>query len=110
MAASLRRACADVGAPLGLVLEGGYSLEALCGSVAALVPVLAAESLPAVRRAWRSTRWPTRAVERMSALVAGAGSGRHRVAHVGWRGARWFVQLHRRRVRGADSAKAPRTT
>ena len=40
MTASLRRACAAVGAPLGLVLEGGYSLEALTGSVAALMPVL----------------------------------------------------------------------
>ena len=33
-----------VGAPLGLVLEGGYSLEALADSVAALMPVLIAES------------------------------------------------------------------
>ena len=40
MTASLRRACAAVGAPLGLVLEGGYSLEALTDSVAALMPVL----------------------------------------------------------------------
>jgi acetoin utilization deacetylase AcuC-like enzyme len=47
MTASLRRACAAVGAPLGLVLEGGYSLDALCDSVAALCPVLAAESAPA---------------------------------------------------------------
>jgi acetoin utilization deacetylase AcuC-like enzyme len=44
MTASLRRACAGVGAPMGLVLEGGYSLEALTGSVAALMPVLVAES------------------------------------------------------------------
>jgi acetoin utilization deacetylase AcuC-like enzyme len=48
MTASLRRACAAVGAPLGLVLEGGYSLEALTDSVAALMPVLVAESAPAV--------------------------------------------------------------
>ena len=47
MTASLRRACAAVGAPLGLILEGGYSLEALTGSVAALMPVLTAESAPA---------------------------------------------------------------
>ena len=47
MTASLRRACAALGAPLGLVLEGGYSLEALTGSVAALMPVLVAESAPA---------------------------------------------------------------
>ena len=46
MTASLRRACAAVGAPLGLVLEGGYSLEALTGSVAALMPVLVAGSAP----------------------------------------------------------------
>ena len=44
MTASLRRACAGVGAPLGMVLEGGYSLEALTGSVAALAPVLARPS------------------------------------------------------------------
>ena len=48
MTASLRRACAAVGAPLGLVLEGGYSLEALTDSVAALMPVLVADSAPAV--------------------------------------------------------------
>ena len=47
MTASLRRACAAVGAPLGLILEGGYSLEALTGSVAALMPVLTADSPPA---------------------------------------------------------------
>ena len=47
MTGSLRRACAAVGAPMGLVLEGGYSLEALCGSVAALAPVLGAEDVPA---------------------------------------------------------------
>ena len=58
MTASLRRACAAVGAPLGLVLEGGYSLEALTGSVAALMPVLVADSPPAVTTACRSTRWP----------------------------------------------------
>jgi acetoin utilization deacetylase AcuC-like enzyme len=40
MTASLRRSCEAVRAPLGMVLEGGYSLEALTGSVAALAPVL----------------------------------------------------------------------
>ena len=44
MTAALRRAAASVGAPMGLVLEGGYSLEALSGSVAALMPELVAES------------------------------------------------------------------
>jgi acetoin utilization deacetylase AcuC-like enzyme len=38
--ASMRRACDAVGAPLGLVLEGGYDLGALAGSMAALMPVL----------------------------------------------------------------------
>ena len=40
MAASLRRAADGVGAPLGLVLEGGYDLGALSRSMAALMPVL----------------------------------------------------------------------
>jgi acetoin utilization deacetylase AcuC-like enzyme len=47
MTASLRRACEAVGAPLGLVLEGGYSLKALCTLIVALAPVLAAETPPA---------------------------------------------------------------
>jgi acetoin utilization deacetylase AcuC-like enzyme len=46
MTASLRRACADAGAPLGLVLEGGYATGALAGSMAALVPVLGAADVP----------------------------------------------------------------
>ena len=46
MTASLRRACAGVGAPLGLVLEGGYAVEALAASMAAVVPVLGATPVP----------------------------------------------------------------
>ena len=46
MTGSLRRACAEVGAPLGLVLEGGYAVEALAASMAALVPVLRAPEPP----------------------------------------------------------------
>jgi acetoin utilization deacetylase AcuC-like enzyme len=46
MAASLRRAADAVGAPLGLVLEGGYDLGALTRSMAAVLPVLAAEETP----------------------------------------------------------------
>ncbi len=49
MAASVRRACSDVGAPLGLVLEGGYNVEALGESVAALAPVLSASEEPAAQ-------------------------------------------------------------
>jgi acetoin utilization deacetylase AcuC-like enzyme len=46
MTASLRRASAEVGAPLGLVLEGGYDLGALARSMAALMPVLVAPDVP----------------------------------------------------------------
>jgi acetoin utilization deacetylase AcuC-like enzyme len=44
MAASLRRASDEVGAPLGLVLEGGYDLGALSRSMAELMPVLVGEA------------------------------------------------------------------
>ena len=47
MTASLRRAADAVGAPLGLVLEGGYDLGALAGSMSALMPVLVADAAPA---------------------------------------------------------------
>jgi acetoin utilization deacetylase AcuC-like enzyme len=46
MTASLRRACAELDAPIGLVLEGGYAVDALAGSMAALMPVLGAAELP----------------------------------------------------------------
>ncbi len=46
MTASLRRAADEVGAPLGLVLEGGYDLGALAGSMAALMPILVADTAP----------------------------------------------------------------
>jgi acetoin utilization deacetylase AcuC-like enzyme len=46
MAASLRRAADAVGAPLGLVLEGGYDLGALTRSMAAVMPVLVGEETP----------------------------------------------------------------
>jgi acetoin utilization deacetylase AcuC-like enzyme len=42
MTASLRR----LGVPLGLVLEGGYSVEALADSVCALMPVLGGDDVP----------------------------------------------------------------
>jgi len=52
MTASLRAAADAVGAPVGLVLEGGYDLGALAGSMAALMPVLAGGTPepPAVER------------------------------------------------------------
>ena len=47
MTASVRRAADAVGAPVGLVLEGGYDLGAIAGSMAALMPVLTSDSVPA---------------------------------------------------------------
>ena len=47
MAASLRRAADGVGAPLGIVLEGGYDLGALSRSMAAVMPVLVDDATPA---------------------------------------------------------------
>lgn len=49
MAASVRRLAAEVEAPVGLVLEGGYDLAALAGSLAATLETLARDpgDLPA---------------------------------------------------------------
>ena len=44
MTASMRRACATVGAPVGVVLEGGYAVEALARSVAATVGALVGDA------------------------------------------------------------------
>ena len=40
MTRTLKRLSAELGAPLGMVLEGGYAVEALSSSVAALLPAL----------------------------------------------------------------------
>ncbi len=50
MTATMRRVCRGAGAPLGVVLEGGYALDALAGSVAATMEVLAAEEAPGTGR------------------------------------------------------------
>jgi acetoin utilization deacetylase AcuC-like enzyme len=47
MATSVRRAADAVGAPLGVVLEGGYDLGALTRSMAAVMSVLVADETPA---------------------------------------------------------------
>jgi acetoin utilization deacetylase AcuC-like enzyme len=47
MTASLRRAADAVGAPVGLVLEGGYDLGALARSMATLMPVLVGDAVGA---------------------------------------------------------------
>jgi acetoin utilization deacetylase AcuC-like enzyme len=65
MTAALRRACADVGAPLGMVLEGGYSLEALTGSVGALAPALTG-AVAAEEEALEVHPLAERAVDRLS--------------------------------------------
>jgi hypothetical protein len=46
MTAAVRRAADAVGAPVGLVLEGGYDLGALAGSMAVLMPVLVGDTVP----------------------------------------------------------------
>jgi acetoin utilization deacetylase AcuC-like enzyme len=46
MTATLRACCDGLGVPLGLVLEGGYDLGALAGSMAALMPVLVDSATP----------------------------------------------------------------
>ena len=56
MTASVRRAADAVGAPVGLVLEGGYDLGALSRSMAALMPVLVADD-DASGEALRCTGW-----------------------------------------------------
>ena len=48
MTASVRAAADAVGAPVGLVLEGGYDLNALAGSMAALMPALVDGADPGV--------------------------------------------------------------
>ena len=46
MAGSVRRAAADVGAPLALVLEGGYDVDALARSLCGVLEVLGADDPP----------------------------------------------------------------
>jgi acetoin utilization deacetylase AcuC-like enzyme len=43
MTASVRRLAAELGAPLGVMLEGGYALDALADSVAATLAALGAD-------------------------------------------------------------------
>ncbi len=70
MAASLRRAADDVRAPLGLVLEGGYDVNALANSMAALMPVLVDPVVAAPSRSSTSTRSPATRSARLRAVVA----------------------------------------
>jgi len=46
MTAALKQVCGELGAPLGMVLEGGYAVPALVRSVLAVLPVLAEAAAP----------------------------------------------------------------
>ena len=72
MTGSVRRAADAVGAPVGLILEGGYDLGALAGSMTALMPVLAGDATaPAVTQ-----RHPlgAEAIDRLAPWWPGLGS------------------------------------
>ena len=72
MAASLRRAADGVGAPVGVVLEGGYDLGALSRSMAAVMPVLV-DGVDAERRRRGGRRAPAGARRRRAAVAVVAG-------------------------------------
>jgi acetoin utilization deacetylase AcuC-like enzyme len=64
MTASLRRVAAELEVPVGAVLEGGYSVEALAQSVCALAPVLGGAEVPAAPEV-AVDRLATAALERL---------------------------------------------
>jgi acetoin utilization deacetylase AcuC-like enzyme len=74
LTASVRRAADRVGAPLGLVLEGGYDLGALAHSMAALMPVLVAPETPAAAEV-ELHPLAARALERLQPYWPGLGAG-----------------------------------
>jgi acetoin utilization deacetylase AcuC-like enzyme len=74
MTASLRRASDRVGAPMGVVLEGGYDLGALAGSMAALMPVLVGDGAAADPGAVARAPLAVEAVTRMRRWWPGLGA------------------------------------
>jgi acetoin utilization deacetylase AcuC-like enzyme len=72
MAARVRAMADAVGAPLGVVLEGGYNREVLADCVCATLPALAGDGSPSPLAFDASTDDPRRLVERAVACV-----GRH---------------------------------
>jgi acetoin utilization deacetylase AcuC-like enzyme len=76
MAGSIRRLADELGVPVGIVLEGGYELEALARGVVATLEVAGAPEAPAPDPALAvhplaqdalarlSARWPSVAVPR----------------------------------------------
>jgi acetoin utilization deacetylase AcuC-like enzyme len=51
MTTTMRRVADELGVPLGVVLEGGYNLQALAGGVVATLEILAADRVPSTRPA-----------------------------------------------------------
>jgi acetoin utilization deacetylase AcuC-like enzyme len=74
MAASLRRAADRLGAPLGLVLEGGYDLGALARSMAALMPVMVDVRTAPAAAAIEVHPLAARALERLEPYWPGLGA------------------------------------
>ena len=77
MTGALRWVCAELDAPLGMVLEGGYSVEALSDSVCALLPVLGAVDPPHAEPLPRhalSDQAVGRLAEFWPALLSGSGA------------------------------------
>ena len=71
MTASVRRAADEVGAPVGLVLEGGYDLGALSRSMAALMPVLLADAVAPPDEALPVHGLAARALQRLAPYFPG---------------------------------------
>ena len=75
MAAQMRALGAELGAPVGAVLEGGYDLEALAASVAATMEGLAGEAEPKAVEPDAVTERSIAQVERYWKLETAAGEG-----------------------------------
>ena len=69
----MRRLAAELGVPLGIVLEGGYDLGALARSVAATLEVLAARPTALGRRAGGAASVAARAAADVLGRAALAG-------------------------------------
>jgi acetoin utilization deacetylase AcuC-like enzyme len=77
MAASMRALAGDLGVPLGLVLEGGYDVDALARSVVGTLAVLGAPDAPAPPRPALDPlagRYAARFAERWPALAGATAS------------------------------------
>jgi acetoin utilization deacetylase AcuC-like enzyme len=75
MTASVRRAADLAGAPVGVVLEGGYDLGALSRSMAAAMPVLVGAETPAAQTP-ELHPLAARALERLAPYWPGLSAGR----------------------------------